>query len=143
MQCTPRCLLLCQPGRRRLPACLPSLAPAPPPLQIAAQTRTFILAGYETTASALAYAVYCLALCPRAVAALLAEVDAWGRDRAPSVDDLAAAFPYVDACVKEALRLYPPATLAIREAKEALWLGGYRVPAGTSLQVSVVWQYRN
>ena len=125
-----RCLLTVQPGR-----CPTALPPTFSP-QIAAQTRTFILAGYETTASALAYTVYCLALNPRAEAALLAEVDAWGRDKAPAMDDLAASFPYVDACIKEALRLYPPATLAIREAKEDLWLGGHHVPAGTSLHVS-------
>lgn len=48
---------------------------APPRLPIAA-------AGYETTANALAFAIYCLSTHPEAQARLLAEVDAFGSDKA-------------------------------------------------------------
>ncbi len=41
-----------------------------------AQAQTFILAGYETTANALAFTVYLLACNPRAQQRLLDEVDA-------------------------------------------------------------------
>jgi hypothetical protein len=44
-------------------------------LQIVAQAQTFILAGYETTANALAFTVYLLACNPRAQQRLLEEVD--------------------------------------------------------------------
>ncbi len=56
--------------------------------QIAGQINTFILAGYETTASALAFAVYHLAANPKAEARLLQEVDAFGRDAEPTYEDL-------------------------------------------------------
>ena len=49
--------------------------------QIAAQCPTLITAGYETSSNALAFAVYLLASHPAAEAALLAEVDAFGRER--------------------------------------------------------------
>lgn len=53
---------------------LPTSA-APPRLPLAA-------AGYETTANALAFAIYCLSTHPEAQARLLAEVDAFGSDKA-------------------------------------------------------------
>lgn len=48
---------------------------------------------------------------------LLAEIDTFGRDRVPSLEDL-ETLPYLDAVFKEALRLYPPAYLTTREAEE-------------------------
>ncbi len=56
--------------------------------QIASQVNNF-LAGHETTAAALAFMVYHIASNPAAEARLLAEVDAFGRDAVPTVDDLA------------------------------------------------------
>lgn len=51
-------------------------------VQVAAQSNTLIAAGYETTANALAFAIYCLSTHPEAQARLLAEVDAFGTDQA-------------------------------------------------------------
>lgn len=45
--------------------------PAPPPAA----------AGYETTANALSFAIYCLSTTPEAEARVLAEVDAFGADK--------------------------------------------------------------
>jgi cytochrome P450 len=50
-------------------------------VQIAAQSNTLIAAGYETTANAIAFAIFCLATHPEAEARLLAEVDAFGTDK--------------------------------------------------------------
>lgn len=57
-------------------------------LQVASQINTFLLAGYETTASSLAFTVYHVAKSPEAEAKLLAEIDSFGRDRLPSLEDL-------------------------------------------------------
>ncbi len=56
--------------------------------QVSAQISTFLAAGYETTASALAFTVYNLAATPAAEAQLLKEVDAFGRDTVPTYDHL-------------------------------------------------------
>ena len=45
------------------------------------------MGGYETTASTLAFAVHFIAQHPHVEAKLLAEVDAFGRDAAPTYDD--------------------------------------------------------
>ena len=49
--------------------------------QIAAQSNIFILAGYETTANTLAFCVYLLCKHPEAQQKVIAEVDAFGKDR--------------------------------------------------------------
>jgi cytochrome P450 len=53
-----------------------------------AQPYTFILAGYETTAVALAYTIYCLARHPEVEERLIREVDAFGRERPVSMESL-------------------------------------------------------
>jgi len=45
--------------------------------QIVAQSNMFMLAGYDTTANALAFAVYLLAAHPSKLALFLEEVDQW------------------------------------------------------------------
>lgn len=54
---------------------------------------------------------------------LLAEIDAFGRDRIPTLEDL-DTLPYLDAVFKESLRLYPPAYLTTREAEEDFFMDG-------------------
>jgi hypothetical protein len=53
-----------------------------------AQAYVLILAGYETTANALAFALYLLSANPGKRDALLAEVDGFGRARVPTLHDL-------------------------------------------------------
>ena len=55
---------------------------------------------------------------------VIAEVDALGKDWAPSLEDLEEKLPYLDACLKEALRLYPPAHLLFRETESDMTLEG-------------------
>ena len=43
--------------------------------------------------------------------------------------------PYVDACIKEALRLYPPAVLLGRQLGEDTTIKGHLLPKGTGVMV--------
>ena len=97
-----------------------------------AQAFVSILAGYETTANALSFTVYCLSANPDKEACLLREVDAFGDD-VPSYQDL-ESFPYLDAVLRESMRLYPPATFAVREASQDCTLAGQPpMPPGSLL----------
>jgi cytochrome P450 len=94
---------------------------------------TFI-AGYETTAWALAWGLMLLAERPATVAELQAEIDAH--------EDMLAV-PLLDATVREILRLYPSAPLIPRRATVDEELLGHRIPAGSVVMVSPWLIHRN
>ncbi|HET6506693.1 MAG TPA: cytochrome P450 [Baekduia sp.] len=77
---------------------------------------TLLLAGHETTASALAWAFTLL---------VHARPDALERAR----DDDA----YLDAVATETLRLEPPLPMAVRRGAEPVAVGGHDLPAGTRI----------
>jgi cytochrome P450 len=96
------------------------------------QVMTFLLAGHETTANALTWALYLLATHPDVLRRVEDEVaDALG-ERAPSNADL-AALPFLRAVFLESLRLYPPIWLIERRAEEDDEIDGHAIPAGTTL----------
>ncbi len=90
------------------------------------EVMTLVVAGHETTASALNWTWYLLAQHPQAEARLHAEIDAAPQLPAPGLAQM-EALPYTQQVVNEALRLYPPGWLLSRRTIEADVLGGYPV----------------
>jgi cytochrome P450 len=107
--------------------------------QIRDEAMTLFLAGHETTANALSWALYLLAKNPAARARLEAEVDALGR--VPSYEDL-KQLPWTLAVVKETLRLYPPAYILARRTIEDVTIGPHRIKKHTIVLVNVLGIHR-
>ena len=80
--------------------------------QLGDQVATMILAGHETTATALFWALYLLALDPVAQEQLAAEARQVSADGEADLDRL----KFTRAVVDETMRLYPPAFLIARAA---------------------------
>ena len=99
------------------------------------EVMTLVVAGHETTASALNWTWYLLALHPQVEARLHAEIDAAPSASSPSLAQM-EALPYTQQVVNEALRLYPPGWLLSRRAIGADVLGGFAIPAGTDVLLS-------
>ncbi len=97
---------------------------------------TLFSAGYDTTSSALAWAMYFLATHPETQARLHAELDAAIGERAPTWEDL-DALEYTGRVLDETMRLHPPIHSLSREAREAVELGGYTIPAGMNVMISI------
>ncbi len=76
------------------------------------QVAIFFLAGHETSASALAWALYLLALNPQAQKRAATEADALPED--PAFSDM-AKLKFTRNVFREALRLYPPVPMMVRE----------------------------
>jgi cytochrome P450 len=93
---------------------------------------TLLLAGHETTALVVTFALLLLSRHPEEERAVLDELDAVLNGRDPAWDDL-ARMPYLRSVVQETMRLYPPAWALGREAVRDLELGGYRVPRGAQI----------
>ncbi|MFM7147562.1 MAG: cytochrome P450 [Actinomycetales bacterium] len=103
--------------------------------QIRDQMVTFIVAGHETVASALAWSWALLAAHPQWQQALQAEADAVLGERLPTIEDY-QRLPVARAIQDEALRLYPPAWLITRKSRSAEVLGGREVPSGSLIIMS-------
>jgi cytochrome P450 len=81
------------------------------------QMITLLLAGHETTATTLAWTLHDLARDPALQDKVIAAVDA-GDDK------------YLEAVVKESMRLHPVIYGVARRLTEDIELGGYRIPGG-------------
>ncbi|WP_134672376.1 cytochrome P450 [Halorussus marinus] len=93
--------------------------------EIRDQLITFLLAGHETTALALTYALFLLGTHPDEQARVADEIR--DLDRPPALgDDL----PRTDRAIREAMRLYPPVPVVMREAVGDDAVAGCDVPAG-------------
>ena len=103
--------------------------------QLRDEVMNILLAGHETTALALTWTWYLLAKHPAVEHRLFAELDRVLGGRSPEVTDI-PNLPYTDGVLKESLRLFPPAWCITRVALRECEIGGYAVPAGTSLSVS-------
>ena len=103
---------------------------------------TFIVAGHETTALTLAWALYLLAFDPAVQARAAAEVDGALQGRAATAADL-AALPYLMRVVNETLRLYPPAAFLSRTARRPDQLCGREVRTGDTVMLPIYALHRN
>jgi cytochrome P450 len=91
---------------------------------------TLLVAGHETTATGLSWAIELLARHPEALARLESEVTDGGDE-------------YLDAVIKETLRLRPVIALVLRRLVEPMEIGGRVLPAGVSVAPSIYLVHRN
>jgi cytochrome P450 len=103
--------------------------------QLRDEVMTFFLAGHETTAVTLAWTWYLLAQHPEIAAGLEADVADVLGGRPPALEDL-ARLPRLRMVIEEAMRLYPPVWGIGRQAIADDVVGGYRLPAGTIVNLS-------
>jgi cytochrome P450 len=96
---------------------------------------TLLIAGHETTASALVWALYWIHHLPEVQDKLRHELDTLG-DWANLME--LSRLPYLTAICQETLRIYPiaPGTF-IRVAKSPIELMGYQFPQGTAFMCSI------
>jgi cytochrome P450 len=110
--------------------------------QLRDEVMTMMLAGHETTANALIWTWYLLAQHPDVEAQLTAELDAVLGGRVPAIADL-PNLSYTLKVVQESMRLYPPVYIISRSATQDDEIGGYHVPAGTTVSMSPYAMHRH
>ncbi|GAP62918.1 hypothetical protein ARMA_1341 [Ardenticatena maritima] len=93
------------------------------------EVMTIFLAGHETTATALTWTWMLLSQHPDVRRRLYAELDEVLGGRLPTWEDI-PKLRYTEAVIKESLRLYPPAWVVGRQAREEDCIMGYHIPAG-------------
>ncbi len=110
--------------------------------EVADNILTFVTAGHETTAVALAWALALLADHPDCAERLRAEVDA-ATGGGPVLPQHVAGLAYVRQVVNEAMRLYPPAPMIARAVVRDLVVEGVALPAGSVVFVPVYAVHRH
>lgn len=110
--------------------------------EIADHLVTLLLAGHETSATAIAWAVHGLAREPAVLAKLRAELDALGPTPPP---EALVKLPYLQAVVSESLRIEPIVTDVLRTCVTPVKVGPWEVPTGEIIAVmlgSILWDPR-
>ncbi len=103
---------------------------------------TFIVAGHETTALTLAWALYLLAFDPAIQDRARTEAKAVLGERTADIADL-PRLGFVRQIIDEALRLYPPAAFLSRTALAADTLCGREVRPGDTVMLPIYALHRN
>ncbi len=99
------------------------------------QALIFLLAGHETTATALTFTLHLLGQHPEIQSRVHDEVDRVLGGRIPTLDDV-SALGYTTMAIKEAMRLYPSVYATGRVTSEADVIDGYEIAAGCTVFVS-------
>ncbi len=102
--------------------------------QVRDEVMTFLGAGHETTANALAWTWLLLSQHPDIREQLHAEVDEVLGGRTPTPEDV-DRLPYTMAVLQESMRLYPPVPAVSRVALEDDEVGGTRIRKGSGVLV--------
>jgi cytochrome P450 len=100
---------------------------------------TLLVAGHETTATTLAWALDAQARHPEIRRKLLDEIRELGPDPAP--EEL-ARLPYLDAFCRETLRMHPVLAEFMRTVRDSFTLQGYTIPAGVTVAASILMLHR-
>jgi cytochrome P450 len=103
--------------------------------QVRDEALIFLLAGHETTSTALTFTLHLLGRHPSEQQLVLDELDAVLDGRSPTLDD-APALERTAMAIKEAMRLYPPAYALGRLSVTENEVGGYSIPAGAYVVMS-------
>jgi cytochrome P450 family 110 len=98
-------------------------------LELHDELMTLLFAGHETTATALAWAIYWVNYLPQVQQKLLAEIATLGTERDPIV---ISRLPYLNAVCAETLRIYPVGMVTFpRTSQTPISLQGYQIEPGT------------
>ncbi|CAH0727379.1 unnamed protein product, partial [Brenthis ino] len=105
---------------------------------IGEEVDTFMFGGHDTSANALQFTMMLLANHPDVQDKVVEECDLifGSSDCSLTMADL-AQMKYLECCIKESLRLYPPLPVITRRNNEPLKLGDYEVPAGTECAILI------
>ncbi|KAI1718511.1 cytochrome p450 domain-containing protein [Ditylenchus destructor] len=99
---------------------------------------TFMFEGHDTTASGMAWSIWCLANHPEYQDKVVKEIDdVFGDSTKPCTNDDLKELKYLEKCIKETMRLFPPVPIFTRTVEDKNFeCLGYKIPPGCTLLIS-------
>ncbi len=104
--------------------------------ELLGHTGVIFAAGHETSANALTWTLFLLSQHPEVAADLLDELESVLHSEAPTVEQL-QQLPLLERVIKESMRVLPLIPWNGRVTSQPTELGGYALPAGTEVFVSI------
>jgi len=111
-------------------------------MQLRDEAMTIFIAGHETTANVLTWALYLMAKNPAVQEKLVAEVDAVLQGKPPTMEHT-TQLDYTRMVLEETMRLYPPAWAIGRKAIEDDTIGGYKINKGDNILICPLATHRS
>ena len=100
------------------------------------EVNTFMFAGHDTTSAAVAFSLYLMGLHPEVQSKVHEELDRVFLDAGESAtSDKLRHLHYLEAVIKEALRLYPSAPIIARRIDKEVEIGGHTIPRGATVNL--------
>ncbi|MDT8304438.1 MAG: cytochrome P450 [Anaerolineae bacterium] len=106
------------------------------------QILTMLIAGHDTSTALLAWTLYLLGQHPDVMARARLEVDNVLGEGDPDLEATNSLY-YLEAVIKETLRLYPPIHVGNRIVAEDTAVTGYELRAGTRVMASIYLAHRD
>jgi cytochrome P450 len=110
--------------------------------QLRDEVITIFFAGHETTAQAMTWTWYLLAQHPDIERRLQEEAESVLGGRMPTYADI-EKLTYAEMVVKEAMRLYPPVWVFVRDSLDEDEIGSYHIPKGSMMTFSQYLTHRH
>ncbi len=102
---------------------------------------TLLVGGHETTATTLVWTLYHVLSQPEVLVAIQAEMKRVFADK-PFDPTRAGELVYLDACIKEAMRMTPIAVFVSRNLARPMRIRDYEIPAGTIVAPAITLSHR-
>jgi cytochrome P450 family 4 len=99
------------------------------------ETKTFLVAGHDTTSTLCAFAVHCLTKYPHIQKLVFEDIMNHASTDGPITLDMIGKMIYFDAFIHEVLRLYPPVGVIVRYLTRRTNLLGESLPAGCRIHI--------
>jgi cytochrome P450 len=109
--------------------------------QLRDELMTLLLAGHETTATALAWTMHRILTEPGVLGRVTSELDGIASDGRIAVESV-GTLEYLDAVVKETLRLNPVIPDVMRLVKQPVRIGGVELPPGVAAAPNIYAAHR-
>ncbi|XP_005094361.2 cytochrome P450 3A11 [Aplysia californica] len=103
---------------------------------IQGQAFVFFLAGYDTVATVLSFTMFLICMNPECLKKAQEEVDKVLEGKFPDYDSV-QSLPYIEMCMNEAMRMYPPGFILDRICDKEIEIQGIKIPAGMNVTFPV------
>ncbi|KAK3797299.1 hypothetical protein RRG08_008674 [Elysia crispata] len=101
------------------------------------QALVFYLGSYDTVANVTSFTLFLLALHPECLKRVQEEIDEKMDGKTLPSIEMIAELPYLDMCVNEGLRMFPPGVLLDRICNKECTIQGVKIPEGVGISFHV------